>query len=265
MKDGAGNRITDQNNVGNLNPFRYRGYYYDTESQLNYLMSRYYDPVTHRFINADGYFQAGNAILDANMNAYCRNNPVSYEDSLGMSCHYTGDFKYHPGCHTSPYDGFCNSCGVRDCCYPEDRVIPEKAKPSEPTIVDKVVQTAVVILTSPQLDIGAGYGLGASTEVLYDIGVDFVMSADLMHIKLSREGFDIGSELHAAAGISVGPGYLGWDETYWQSWINDPVYTCGPKTNVDILSLGAYAIIGGQISISIDTDYIAKGVADIWG
>ena len=46
-------------------------------------MSRYYDPVTHRFINADGYFQAGNAILDANMNAYCGNNPVNRLDSNG--------------------------------------------------------------------------------------------------------------------------------------------------------------------------------------
>ena len=76
-------KITDQNNVGNLNPFRYRGYYYDTESKLTYLMSRYYDPVTHRFINADGYFQSGNAILDANMNAYCANDPVNCFDPDG--------------------------------------------------------------------------------------------------------------------------------------------------------------------------------------
>ena len=46
-------------------------------------MSRYYDPVVHRFINADGYFQAGGGILDANMSAYCGNNPVSRSDSTG--------------------------------------------------------------------------------------------------------------------------------------------------------------------------------------
>ncbi len=43
-------------------------------------MSRYYDPVTHRFVNADGYFQSGGDILDANMSAYCRNNPVNCYD-----------------------------------------------------------------------------------------------------------------------------------------------------------------------------------------
>ena len=46
-------------------------------------MSRYYDPVTHRFVNADGYFQSGNGILDTNMNAYCRNNPIMNYDPNG--------------------------------------------------------------------------------------------------------------------------------------------------------------------------------------
>ena len=38
-----------------MNPFRYRGYYYDNETGFYYLQSRYYDPSTGRFINADGY------------------------------------------------------------------------------------------------------------------------------------------------------------------------------------------------------------------
>ena len=46
-------------------------------------MSRYYDPVVHRFINADGYFQSGGDILDTNMSAYCGNNPVFRSDPTG--------------------------------------------------------------------------------------------------------------------------------------------------------------------------------------
>ena len=46
-------------------------------------MSCYYDPVTHRFINADGYFQTGGDILDANMSAYCANNPIIRSDPNG--------------------------------------------------------------------------------------------------------------------------------------------------------------------------------------
>ena len=39
--------------MAETNPLRYRGYYYDTETGLYYLMSRYYDPAVCRFINAD--------------------------------------------------------------------------------------------------------------------------------------------------------------------------------------------------------------------
>ena len=85
ITDNNGNAITNPNHVGNLNPFRYRGYYQDTETGLYYLMSRYYDAVTHRFINADGYFQAGTSILEANTFAYCGNNPVSHSDTNGNS------------------------------------------------------------------------------------------------------------------------------------------------------------------------------------
>ncbi len=83
ITDGDGNAITSSTHIGNLNPLRYRGYYMDTETGMYYLMSRYYDPVTHRFLNADGYFQTGLGILDGNMNAYCKNNPIMYMDNNG--------------------------------------------------------------------------------------------------------------------------------------------------------------------------------------
>ena len=85
ITDNNGNAITNPNHIGNLNPFRYRGYYQDTETSLYYLMSRYYDAVTHRFINADGYFQAGTTILDGNTFAYCANNPIYSSDPTGSS------------------------------------------------------------------------------------------------------------------------------------------------------------------------------------
>ena len=54
VSNASNQEITDPNHIANLNPFRYRSYYYDSESGLYYLMSRYYDPVVHRFLNADG-------------------------------------------------------------------------------------------------------------------------------------------------------------------------------------------------------------------
>ena len=102
ITDADGNEITSATHVGNLNPFRYRGYYYDAETGLYYLMSRYYDPVTHRFLNADGYFQSGGDVLDYNMSAYCRNNPISFVDPTGTKCTIHDPY-YVPTClHCSP-------------------------------------------------------------------------------------------------------------------------------------------------------------------
>ena len=73
-----------EKNLGELNPFRYRGYYYDTETGLYYLNSRYYDPRTGRFINADEVEYLGEgAEFSCNLYAYCDNNPVMQTDVDG--------------------------------------------------------------------------------------------------------------------------------------------------------------------------------------
>ena len=71
------------NTLGQDNPIRYRGYYYDFETGFYYLQSRYYDPAMGRFINADGYVSTGQGILGNNMFAYCLNNPVNKSDFSG--------------------------------------------------------------------------------------------------------------------------------------------------------------------------------------
>lgn len=69
--------------IGAQNPFRYRGYYFDTETGLYYLNSRYYDPQTGRFINADSQLNAGSDLTSYNLFTYCGNNPVIYADNSG--------------------------------------------------------------------------------------------------------------------------------------------------------------------------------------
>ena len=68
-----------------VNPYTYRGYYYDIETGYYYLNSRYYSPQLHRFISADGYFNTHSGILSHNMFAYCNNNPINYVDHTGTS------------------------------------------------------------------------------------------------------------------------------------------------------------------------------------
>ena len=69
--------------VGEKNPFRYRGYYYDTETGLYYLNSRYYSPEFGRFISADSFVSTGQGTTGGNMFAYCGNNPVNRFDPDG--------------------------------------------------------------------------------------------------------------------------------------------------------------------------------------
>ena len=69
--------------LGVLNPFRYRGYVYDEETQWYYLQSRYYDPETCRFLSADVMLSTGQGVLGHNCYAYCLNNPVNMGDIDG--------------------------------------------------------------------------------------------------------------------------------------------------------------------------------------
>ncbi len=80
--DPYGKVISATGTLANVNPLRYRGYVYDTETGFYYLQSRYYDPAIGRFINADNLLNP-NDVIGVNLLAYCRNNPVNNVDSWG--------------------------------------------------------------------------------------------------------------------------------------------------------------------------------------
>ncbi len=79
-----GQVISATGTLAAVNPIRYRGYYYDSETGFYYLQSRYYDPNICRFINADGLASTGQGFIGCNMFAYCNNNPVNGYDPSGM-------------------------------------------------------------------------------------------------------------------------------------------------------------------------------------
>ena len=85
--DAWGKVLSATGSMAEVNPIRYRGYYYDAETELYYLQSRYYDPAVKRFINADGVTTTGQGFLGFNMFAYRNNNSVSRVDYSGYhSC-----------------------------------------------------------------------------------------------------------------------------------------------------------------------------------
>ena len=106
IQNGNGQELTGPNDIANLNPFRYRGYYLDSETGLYYLHNRYYDPQTCRFLNADttDILAAKGDLYDKNLFAYCDNNPVARVD-------YGGEFWVQVG---ATFGGFLLSGSLEE-------------------------------------------------------------------------------------------------------------------------------------------------------
>mgnify|MGYP000884565068 FL=1 len=83
VTDANGAAITDSTHIANVNPLRYRGYYYDSETGLYYLQSRYYDPAVKRFINEDEQLSLDKGVQGQNLFCYADNNPVVRYDPDG--------------------------------------------------------------------------------------------------------------------------------------------------------------------------------------
>ena len=92
-------------NIASINPFRYRSYYYDSDTGFYYLQSRYFDPVISRFINAD---DANYAQLTNNLFAYCFNSALNTIDSDGIF----PSFINNPSFSTNKYKSFKRSLYV---------------------------------------------------------------------------------------------------------------------------------------------------------
>ena len=83
-----GEVVTATGTMAEVNPLRYRGNYYDSETGFYYVSSRYYDPEIGRWISPEpnvynGEFDAGAGLIGYNVYAYCANNPVNYYDPTG--------------------------------------------------------------------------------------------------------------------------------------------------------------------------------------
>ena len=74
---------SDDRMLSIINPYTYRGYYYEFETNTYFLKSRYYNPELCRFISADGICDTDTGVLSHNMFAYCNNNPINNKDSNG--------------------------------------------------------------------------------------------------------------------------------------------------------------------------------------
>ena len=80
ITDTNGSVITNYEHIAHINPFRYRSYYYDKETNLYYLNGRYYNPLWGRFLNIDDYLGKLGMCFGYNLYQYAFNNPINYDD-----------------------------------------------------------------------------------------------------------------------------------------------------------------------------------------
>ena len=91
--DAWGNVLEATGTLAEINPLRYRGYYYDSEIGCYYLQSRYYVPEWGRFLNADCMIIAGNVLTASNLYAYANGNPVMMVDKTGREADWIDSLK----------------------------------------------------------------------------------------------------------------------------------------------------------------------------
>jgi RHS repeat-associated protein len=84
--DAWGKVLTSTGTLAEINPMRYRSYYYDTDISMYYLQSRYYNPSVGRFLNFDEVmilYRTVDTLSGTNGFAYCDNDAVNGRDPTG--------------------------------------------------------------------------------------------------------------------------------------------------------------------------------------
>ena len=226
-------------NISAINPIRYRGYYYDTETGFYFLQTRYYVPEICRFLSADGAIsEVGGEVLGYNQFAYCFNNPVNMDDSTGN------------------WPKWIEKIGGR---------IVNTVK-----VISRIAISPFKAIT---IKVGGGIGLGAKVSTnIKNIPVEIGAIGSITDsILLDKGTFDVRNASTVNFGVTfadtINYSYSkGYDHSYFDDncSCNFMSTSFGEKNkciaNTDVLpyegtlglSVGAYFMLGAEVSINID-------------
>ena len=132
---------------------------YVAETGLYYLQSRYYDPQTGRFINADGFASTGQGLLGHNMFAYCQNNPVNYYEING---YFLGALI---GAAVGGIGGLIGG-GISAAIKGEDILAGMASGALGGAVGGAIAGTIVEVFVSPATSVGSAALIGAGAGIL---------------------------------------------------------------------------------------------------
>ena len=243
IKDQNGIDVTDDTtHVGYKNPYRYRGYRYDSETGLYYLQSRYYNPEWGRYINADNNIGKKGELLSHNIFAYAYNNPVNMVDLNG---------------NLSIWNGITN--------YGKKAI--EKAKEVIDVTISTVKNFVNAAWTSMEIEAGIGTGLGVGGGIKSGkkrvLGAEAGGYVERLTVRLDNGKFQSGSSIQAAAGITL-PGIASGSaeykafNTFKGSMYGDPLQAIGEDPNSQIDRNVSIKFL--KESVSVDFNNLRFGV-----
>ncbi len=272
IKDGSGSdKTNDTTFVGYKNPLRYRGYYYDSETKLYYLQSRYYNPEWGRFINADAIII--NTLNGTNIFSYCNNNPVMLVDPSG-NCPYCKNPYYHASSMPwSAYQRHVESCSKKQFI---SSVNPNKdySLPKQSSFIEKVGATVIGIIKSDlnsfQAEISGGLGLGGGVETIYN-GIPVGIEAKAVvegYYSCQGGQFSKGNRYGAVASAQIALlSYTAGKYGYFNVTGSEP----SPYSDDITFGFGisGYLVIGGSASLEYNISEAWRGAIsvfkEVWG
>ena len=241
--------ISGANIPAAYNPFRYRGYFYDVETGLYYLQSRYYNPAWGRFLNADGYLNANGDLIGFNMYAYCSNNPIAGYDPTGE-----GFFK---DAWEKIKNFFVDTFGAgATVSYTTELTNTELFHPISPIQVSygeemTVLENSYGDSTKP-ISVyangeAANYFVSSSAGILFNIG-DFSLDISLAADDIGVSGSWDNGEIERAFGLSVNLSNFSIEGEYSQTKDSIKSYTKAGVSGWLILAT-VYVFYTGDVSV----------------
>ena len=223
--------------LANLNPLRYRGYFYDEETGFYYLQSRYYDPEVGRFISSDGYVSTGQGVLGYNPFVYCGNNPVNRSDPSGLFWKEIGNFfsKVWGGIKTWAKNTFgAGSSTTNTTTVKENPIIPD---PSPITVKAGIKTTETISKKGdsskpisvyvkreakhPIKSSSAGIKINVS-----DFTLDLSLGLDNTGLSVTRSNGEVSNSFGLRANLSeLKVGFEGSTAIKWDNTTTETAYT----------------------------------------